>query len=87
MSLQEWLERLIPLVIIVLFWPMLFWGVDALWYRYGVYAFAVIGLSWSLYHGISRYRRNLREAQEMMKTQQLGMPPLPPRESEEDKPH
>jgi hypothetical protein len=57
---------------------MLFWGFKPAWYIWGVYAFSAVGLSWSLYHRITRFRRNLREAKDMMKTQQLGMPPIVP---------
>jgi hypothetical protein len=83
MTRGEWLEWLIPIAIIVAFWPVIFSSVPG-WYIYAWSGFSVIAMAWILYRRISRYREDLHNAREMMKMQREMPPGYPPGPAPED---
>ena len=90
MTRGEWLESLLPIVVILMFWPLIFLGWFPLWYQIVLYVFAAAALTWSIWRRVKRHREDLRYAKQIMESQKLGMPPgyppsLPGEEKREPK--
>ena len=78
MEREEWLEWIALIVVILLFWPFIFWGWFPLPYQIFVYAFSAVVLTVTLYRRIKRVREGLNYSREITDAQQraAGPPPL-----------